>query len=308
MLEVFDALPWTPSPLAARPLGLLITAGVLVFAVLRGVGATHTRRVWLMRSAAAMWCALLLPWTPAPDRLELVALDVGHGTAVAMRAPGPVYWLFDCGSRDRTRVVQDALGPLLARWEVRELHVALSHTDRDHAGGLDWVVERYGVGSWIGALSAPLGERLPHTAPRWDIELGLLRVPCTENPALALTLLRGCNAPGNEGSRSLLVEFGGRSALLSGDAQDDGLHGLLALEPIDRPCDLLLCPHHGAQSPWLGALLDACRPREVWISASARAPAEPEVERRAINLALTRRDGPLTWSARAAPRESWKPP
>jgi len=280
----------------------------MVFAVLRGVGATHTHRTWLMRAACAVWCALLLPWTPAPNELELVALDVGHGTAVAMRAPGPVYWLFDCGSRDRTRVVQGALGPLLAHWEVRELDVALSHTDRDHAAGLDWVVERYAIGSWIGALSAPLGERLPHTIQHLDVARGTLLVPCPANPALGLTLLRGCNAPGNEGSRSLLVEFEGRSVLLSGDAQDDGLRALIELEPVAQPCDLLLCPHHGAESRWLGALLDACGPAQVWISASASAPAEPEVRRRAIDLSLTRRDGPLTWRARGPPESGQKQP
>ena len=43
------------------------------------------------------------------------ALDVGHGTAIALRGPGVPALVFDAGSRDRRSVYEEALAPLLAR-------------------------------------------------------------------------------------------------------------------------------------------------------------------------------------------------
>src|SRR6185436_14682854 len=125
---------------------LLLVATVLVF--------LGRHRAWARRAAALVWGACLLPWSAAPRGLELHLLDVGHGSALVLRAPGLEALVFDAGSRDRRALAREALLPLLARWEVAETSVLLSHPDHDHASGLARLAERVPVERWLGAEPA----------------------------------------------------------------------------------------------------------------------------------------------------------
>jgi competence protein ComEC len=285
-LEVCDALPGTPAPLPQRPgWALAALAGATLMALARGRG-------WA-RAAGLTWAGALVPWSPAPAGLELIALDVGHGTAVALRAPGAPCWIFDAGSKDRPSVARSALAPLLAAWEVPQTAVVLSHGDRDHASALPWLIERYPPRVWGGALPAPLRERLAHSCTILDTRTGRLRLPLTSNGPLSLTLLGGAVAAGNEGSRALEVSFAGRRVVLLGDAEQEGLAALLRQGTLQGPTERLLAPHHGSDCPWLGPLLAATEPDEVWISAAAEPPIGRELDRRRIPWSWTARDGPL---------------
>ncbi|MDP6761587.1 MAG: ComEC/Rec2 family competence protein [Planctomycetota bacterium] len=290
LAEFGDGLPATPAPLAPRPFPLLAAACLGSLALLRGVR--------LGRPSFLAWALLLAPWTRGPRGLEVRALDVGNGTAVCVRAPGEACWVFDAGSRDRPGVARAALAPALAAWDVGSLAVVLSHPHRDHDGALDWVVERYPPRAWAGALPGRLAGRLPAAAERADLERGSLRLLPGDpgGVGLGLTLLRGRPGDGNEGSRSLRVEWGAERILLCGDADAEGLADLLAHGEADGPHARLLLPHHGADSDWLGPLLAAADPREVWISASGVPPAVEEVERRAIPWSSTAADGPLLYA------------
>ena len=125
-LESVDRMPGTPTLLPERP-------AWLIWGTLALAGLLLRREFRAARSAAVLRCSailaaalLLLPWAPAPASFELHVLDVGHGTAVVFRSPGEPCWIFDCGSRDRSRVAQDALAPLLRSWEVSQTKVVLS--------------------------------------------------------------------------------------------------------------------------------------------------------------------------------------
>jgi competence protein ComEC len=237
---------------------------------------------------------LLLPWQAEPAILQLAALEVGHGTAVAFRAPGTGTWIFDAGSKDRSGVGPDALGPLLARWDPGRVAVVLSHDQADHASALPWLVERWNPWLAGGAVSARIGERLPHAALRLDLGKGRVALPVGGPGGLSLELVRGSTAPGNEGSRSLLVSWGHRALLLSGDAEGEGLGPLIELEASAAPLELLLAPHHGSHTALLGAMLDTLRPRSVWISGSGPPPIAAELDRRGMAWRSTDLDGPLS--------------
>ena len=84
--------------------------------------------------------------------------------------------------------------------------------------------------------------------------------------------------------------------MLCGDAEERGLERMLAAGLLDGPLDLLLFPHHGSDSPWLGRLLEAGRPGRVWISAAGEPPVAAELERRGLDWACTGLAGPLTAS------------
>ena len=281
VLELGDALPWTPLVLPPRPLALLVFATVLAFLGLRHAGAR--------RAAALVFGALLLPWSAAPRGLELSALDVGHGSALVLRAPGLDALVFDAGSRDRRAVASEALVPLLARREVARVRVVLSHPDRDHSSGLGRLAERYPIDTWLGAAPAQGLVRWPHGLERLDLGPGRLACgrPC---PELELALLRGSGNEGNEGSRALEVAWRGQRLVLLGDAEEEGLAGL-PLAP--GPLRLLLAPHHGSDGPALWDLLERAPPAEVWVSSAARPAIAAELERRALPWRWTGRDGPL---------------
>ncbi len=297
MLEAFDRLPGSPCPLPPRPFVLLVLAvGLSFLAISRVHGQNHNRaRAWIARAAALASALALVPWNLAPAALEIHALDVGSGTAALLRAPGGAVWIFDAGSRDRPEVDREALGPLLRAWEVSRVGVILSHPDRDHDGALGWLLERYPPRVWAGALPAHLAERLPHTTLRIDVAQGRVKMPELEpgGRALEMELARGLDTEGNEGSRSLEIVWGGERIVLCGDAEAEGLAAWLRDRPSRGPARMLLFPHHGSDTDYLGPLLDSVRPAEIWISASGTPGVARELDRRGLAWRSTARCGPL---------------
>jgi len=285
LLEAADGLPGTPTPLPPRPTALLFGLVALGFVAL------EVRR--LRRPVLAGWALVLFPWSLAPAGLELHALDVGHGSAIALRAPGLPALVFDAGSRDRRGLYQEALAPLLRTWDVARVTFALSHAHMDHQSGLPRLIERFPPALYLGARPAHVAERLPHDTLRLDAGPGRTHL-ATAAPEVPLELawLRGDNRTGNEGSRSLEVRWRGERLLLCGDAEEDGLAAILALEPDSRPLRLLLFPHHGSDTPLSGRLLRS-PPEEIWISVSRRPAVAAELERRGLRWRWTGRDGPL---------------
>ena len=295
LLEFADTFPGTPLPLPPRPALLLWGAsGCTLAAAMRPPGIARrgaTRHAG--RLAALLWGIILLPWSAAPRQFELHVLDVGHGTCSVVRAPGLPALVFDAGSLDRHRVAGEALLPLLARWEAAEVVIGVSHAHADHTSGLARLVERYPPHLWLGAVPAHLGERLPHGIGRIDPACGRVEVLRAGGGALAIDLIRGLELSGDEGSRSLELVYEGERVLLMGDAVTDGLEAALRDDLLPRGVRLLLLPHHGTDSPLFSALLERCRPREVWASNAELPPVAGEVARRGIPGAWTGGDGPL---------------
>ncbi|MEW6073960.1 MAG: ComEC/Rec2 family competence protein [Planctomycetota bacterium] len=292
LLEAADRLPDTPSPLPPRPAPLLWLATLAAFAVLAGTAPPRLAGC-LRRATAALWALLLLPWSAAPAGLELHVLDVGHGLCAVARAPGLSALVFDAGSRDRRRVADEALLPLLRRWEASRPLVVVSHDQLDHTSALGWLVERIPPGGWIGARPARLGERFSHSLLRADPAPGRLRLGGGAGGSLSIEVVRGRADAGNEGSRSLVLRLGKDLVVLAGDAEGEGLAEALAGELLPSPVRLLLAPHHGSDTPELSALLARVRPQEVWISSGAPPEIGPELDRRDIPWRWTGRDGPL---------------
>jgi len=301
-LEWLDRSPGTPLTLPARPALLVGAAAGLALAALASPGARGRRRA--ARAAALAGGVVLVPWAPDPRGLELHVLDVGHGTACLLRAPGEPCWVFDAGSRDRPGLAQDAIAPLLRAWEVRRLDVVVSHGHRDHASALDWLTERWPVRLWAGAQSARLAVRAAHAELRVDLAEGRIALSgrAGAQSPLGLELSRAARGEGNEGSCNLRVELAGEVFVLCGDAEGPGLVDQLADGALRGPARVLLAPHHGSQTPHLAALLDAARPAEVWVSspiARGPPPIAAELRRRGVPLRWTGGDGPLSHLAGA---------
>jgi len=285
LLFSFDSLPATPVQLPLRPLWLVFTACASTLFLIR----TKARRRLLSLCAGAAWLALLIPRDTTASTLEIHALDVGHGTCVVFRAPGSRAWIFDAGSRDRSQLATAALFPLLRSWGNPATAIACSHADSDHARALPRLASRFPPELWLGAVTRGYEVQCAHL----DLEVGALSV---EDGPLHLELHRGLSKPGNEGSRTLVIEYQSKRVVLSGDAEGDGLDLMLHHGDLAGPTDLLLAPHHGSDSPWLAHLLGALSPDEIWVSAGATPAIGPELDRRRLSWHSTAANGPLSWT------------
>jgi beta-lactamase superfamily II metal-dependent hydrolase len=218
-----------------------------------------------------------------------VLLDVGHGTACAVRGPGLPALVVDAGSRDRPRVSGEALGPLLARWDPGRLGVVVTHTDLDHVASIPWLVSRRPPDWTAGAVPAHPGAREPHASAR--LEPGVGSVALRVGRDLELRLARGRVEPGNEGSLAVDLRSPTARIVLLGDAEGPGLAATLRTGLAEGPADLLLLPHHGSDTPLLGALLEHLTPRRAWVSAGAEPAIARELDRRGVLWARTGAEG-----------------
>jgi competence protein ComEC len=270
---------------------------------------------WRLR-ALALPLMLPLVWPavprPAPGRFELVAADVGQGTAVLVRTQtrllvydaGPAYSPeSDAGSR--------VLLPLLHARGERELSLLmLSHRDGDHVGGAASLLAALPVRALASSLEDGhplLARAVPHTrcaagqAWVWDgVHFEVLHPTPGEWAAASKPNARSC---------VLKVSGGGRSVLLTGDIEAPQEAALAARAGAALAADVLLVPHHGSRTSSSAALLDAAAPRLAVVQAAYRSrfghPAPAVLARYAARgIAVVRSDrcGAFTWPAEGEPR------
>ncbi|MFT5477080.1 MAG: competence protein ComEC [Planctomycetota bacterium] len=287
LLGALDGLPGTPTQLPPRPFLWLATLACALLWLIAHSGAATRVSCCVSRVVAIGLGLTWLPWTTAARSLEIVLLEVGHGTALVLRAPGEACWIFDAGSRDRPSIARSAIAPLLREWEIAEVHVVVSHDHRDHTSGLPWLSGRWTPGLWAGSQVTGLDVRA-----RVDLKHGRTQLP-THTDALRIDLLRGQDIAGNEGSRSLEVMWGAERSLLCGDAEAAGLARLLRDGELQGPVRLLLLPHHGSDGRETEALLTRVMPREVWISRASQVPIEETLDRMELSWFSTEH-GPLS--------------
>lgn len=317
-------------------LGRFIASGVemVLWALTRGVEWVATlpfASLWVSRPAVVAGCAGLLlgflirKWRApgsAPTRsllpamvltgvllwplgdlalnrgtLEIVALDVGQGDALAIRSPAGRWILVDAGPRTETfdagarRVL-----PYLRQRGVRELtFLILTHPDMDHVGGSGSILREFPVsavldpGRVVGSqvfLDALQGARTQGVS--WRV----VRAGDSLNlDGVALRVLWPPPAPGerddregvstarrvrelalqgsNEASVVLELRYGDFSALLTGDATAEVEEAVLPLVLSPR-VGILKVGHHGSVTSTSPELLERLDPEAAVISVGRR--------------------------------------
>jgi competence protein ComEC len=223
-------------------------------------------------------CAPPVP-RPAPGRFELVAVDVGQGTAVIVRTREHLL-LFDTGPQftaDSDAGQRIVLPLLQARGERRIDRLVLSHRDADHVGGAAAILARLPVEATSSSLEpanplvrASLRAGAPHTrceaGQRWSwdgVGFEILHpfassyaVPGAKPNALSCVLR--------------VVDAGGHGALLTGDIEAPQEAALVELLGAALRTDVLVVPHHGSRTSSTAAFLDAVAPRVAVIQAGYR--------------------------------------
>ena len=257
---------------------------------------------------------LAWPFVPRPPlgRFELVAADIGQGTAVLVRTREHLL-LFDTGPRfgEDNDAGRRMLLPLMqSRGEPRIDLLVLSHADADHVGGAASILARMPVS----ALRSSLEPGNPvRTAARAG---GVAHTACTAGQRWSWDGVRfvmlhpfaGDLHPGaktNAVSCVLRVEDAeGRSALLTGDIEAPQEARLVARARGDPAAvlrsDVLVVPHHGSHTSSTAAFLAEVRPRVAVIQVGYRSryghPAPDVVARyRERRIAVVRSDQCGAW-------------
>lgn len=266
---------------------------------------------------------LLCGSKPGPDVFAM--LDVGQGQSVYVTSHGKAL-VFDTGPAFSTTFSagEAILLPDLLRRGVDEISaLIISHSDLDHAGGLQ------------GILTGPVSIKTIHLGQTLSLDssayTGLKRIlrqasSCHRDDYwrvystdLAMRFfpipneLRGKD---NDASCVVQVIWHGQRVMISGDASQNVEQWLVQTYGDELKSDVLIVGHHGSRTSSAALWLDTVRPSEAWISAGFQSrfghPHQEVLERlmeRGINIVRTDERGRWQMSAdgsRRGARDGWQ--
>lgn len=253
------AMVWVLEAMAAWPVAVLYFAQPAWWAAVAGVLGC----LWLAMPWGWRWRLLGLPlivpmlwWqpaTPAWGQFDLLALDVGQGSAVLLRTQGHSL-LFDAGPRwsEHVDAGERTVVPVLRALGVDLSVLMISHADSDHAGGAQSVQQAFPQSRWLGAGGVPCQAG---QAWHWDgVYFQVL------HPLPAALEVRATKSASNASSCVLRVQsHGGQRALLTGDIEVPQERALIR-SAADVRADVLLVPHHGSTTSSSTAWIETVQP------------------------------------------------
>jgi len=274
----FAAIPVAPTLWTAGLLGVVSVSLVVAC-------ASQPHGVWAVRALAtgAVATALLVigvQVTGGGGMVELHAIDVGQGDALALRTPRGRWVLFDAGrSWEGGDAGRSTVLPYLRRRGGDLYAFVLSHPHSDHVGGAAAVIGALGpVEYWDAAYvagSAPYRASLEQAARR---RVSWRRVHPGDSIVVDGVRIRFL-APdsswtaslddANEASAVALVQYGVVRFLLTGDAERGEEDWMLRRHGTDLRADVLKVGHHGSATSSTPEFLDAVHPRIALISVGA---------------------------------------
>ena len=254
-----------------------------------GQRARATRRtIWLWRAAAMLLIVPALVWRaprPPHGQFEVLALDVGQGSAVLVRTATHSL-LYDTGPRwsERADAGERIVLPALQSLGERLDRVVISHADGDHSGGAVSVLAQQPQADLWGSFAADA----PWAALRANWQACAVGQGWTWDGVRFDVLFPSTHwqagvQPSNAGSCVLRVSAQGQAAehkatqaktthpprlLLTGDIGTRQEAALLHDQPADAlRATLLMAAHHGSNQGNSAAFLQAVQPAWVWAQA-----------------------------------------
>lgn len=219
---------------------------------------------WFVRSLKSritgiiMLC-LLGRQTITDDSLILTALDVGQGTAIVISTSRQLI-LYDTGYGNQD---YQAITSVLPQWMHRRGidkidSLIISHSDADHRGGFGWLTNNINISSIISNedFNTPASTTHRKCEKGKQLQMGQLII---ELLWPAFNYLDNNLQTSNDDSCVVLIKYGGRKILLTGDIGKAVENKLLTDYP-DLTVDILSVPHHGSDTSSSHALLAHLKP------------------------------------------------
>jgi competence protein ComEC len=284
----FAAVSVAPTLWTTGLLGL-VAASIVVACSSAWHGAWAARSL-IVGTAAAALVAVGAQVSSGGGVVELHAIDVGQGDAVALRTPRGRWLLFDAGrSWSGGDAGRSTIVPYLRR-RGGTLHAfVLSHPHSDHVGGGATVVRAlrpayfwdagYVAGSepYRASLEVAARERVVwrRVRPNDTVDVDGVRIRfLAPDSAWAASL-----ADANDASTVALIEYGDVRFLLTGDAEQGEETWMLQRYASGLRADVLKVGHHGSATSSSPDFLDAVQPRVALISVgAANTYGHPSVE------------------------------
>ena len=205
--------------------------------------------------------ALLVSWTEWRfSDTHFTALDVEQGQCLILHTDGKTF-LIDCGGSNDKVAANAAADTLLSRGVTHLDGIILTHGDRDHAGGMEYLLERISTEF----VMLPATDTHSFAGQRMIPVEGALTI--TTEDAKITVFGPTFSHESNENSLCILFERENCAILVTGDRSWMGELMLMLMHDHTLPdVDLLVAGHHGSRNSTSEELLTAVSPETVFIS------------------------------------------
>ncbi len=208
------------------------------------------------------------------DYVTVNMLDTGQSQCIVITGPQGTRTVVDGGGAwgDSFDIGKAIVGPWLTSGHLPKIdNIFMTHADRDHAGGLAYLLEKFDVDNFYSDGNMPdgtLGERFSSAFSQSEVSMHkILRGDVIElEPGLILQVLHPTpyfNGKRNDSSLFLRLVWNGKGLIcIPGDIEKKGINALLRHDD-DIRADVLVLPHHGSAGSFSPKLYDKVKPKQA---------------------------------------------
>jgi len=236
------------------------TIGFYALTIIPVLVAQHRR--WgpaLSVRGGLTWMVIGLIWglnQPPHPGVTCTFISVGHGLGVMVEFPNGRTALYDAGGMTGgVSIARTISQTLWSSGRARLDAVIISHADSDHCNGLPELSRIVSPGglfvhnSFLDWSQQPVATAIDDTIKQGaDVRLISAGQALVIDPDVTFRILHPLpefrSEKDNPNSLVISIEYAGRTIVLTGDLELDGLEQLLSTPRVDT--DVLLSPHHGS--------------------------------------------------------------